>query len=65
MKPTLPLLTARFCAVAAFIPTLRRMSIGGRSLTDVDLTLLASVTQPEELAFVSLDLPKVDLKFVR
>lgn len=39
------------------IPTLRRLKLGGTSLTDSDLTSLAGATQLEELSFGILDLP--------
>lgn len=43
------------------IPTLRRLSIGGKSLTDDDLAALARMTQLEELAFENLELPEARL----
>lgn len=43
------------------VPTLRRLSIGGKSLTDADLGMLARMTQLEELSFESLDLPATRL----
>ncbi len=39
------------------VPTLRRLAIGGKPLTDADLTALAGVSQIEELSFENLDLP--------
>lgn len=39
------------------IPTLRRLQIEGKLLTDSDLNLLAQVTQLNELVFNGLDLP--------
>lgn len=43
------------------IPTLRRLQIDGKLLTDSDLNLLATVTQLKELAFNGLDLPEARL----
>jgi len=43
------------------IPTLRRLAVGGKSLTDADLAALARMTQLEELSFESLDLPETRL----
>jgi hypothetical protein len=39
------------------VPTLRRLAIGGKPLTDADLAALAGVNQVEELSFENLDLP--------
>ncbi|MCX7429794.1 MAG: hypothetical protein NTY17_02105 [Planctomycetia bacterium] len=39
------------------IPTLRRLKLGGTSLTDSEITALAGATQLEELSFGILDLP--------
>jgi hypothetical protein len=44
-------------AAVTSIPTLRRLKLGGTSLTDSDLTALAGATQLEELSFGILDLP--------
>ena len=44
-------------ATVKSIPTLRRLKLGGTSLTDSDLTALAGATQLEELSFGILDLP--------
>jgi hypothetical protein len=43
------------------IPTLRRLAIGGKPLTDADLVALAGVRQLEELSFENLDLPDTRL----
>ena len=44
-------------ATVKSIPTLRRLKLGGTSLTDSDLTALAGATRLEELSFGILDLP--------
>jgi len=46
-------------AIAAVksVPTLRRLKLGGTSLTDADIAALAGATQLEELSFGILDLP--------
>ena len=48
-------------ATVKSIPTLRRLSIGGKPLTDADLAALAGVNQLEELSFENLDLPDARL----
>ena len=40
------------------VPTLRRLAIGGKPLTDADLAALACISQLEELSFENLDLPE-------
>jgi len=42
---------------ARSIPTLRRFAVDGRTLTDADLTALASMTQLESLSLGDIDLP--------
>ena len=44
-------------ATVKSIPTLRRLKLGGTSLTDAEITALAGATQLEELSFGILDLP--------
>ena len=44
-------------AGARSIPTLRRFAVDGRTLTDADLTALASMTQLESLSLGDIDLP--------
>lgn len=48
-------------ATAKSIPTLRRLSTEGKSLTDADLALLAGLSQLEELTFENLDLSNTRL----
>jgi hypothetical protein len=44
-------------AGAKAIPTLRSFAMSGQTLTDVDLNVLASMTQLESLSLESIDLP--------
>jgi hypothetical protein len=46
---------------AKAIPTLRRFAMSGQTLTDADLTALASMTQLESLSLEGLDLPDARL----
>ena len=48
---------AEAIAGAKSIPTLRQFAMSGKTLTDADLTALASMTQLESLALESIDLP--------
>jgi len=48
---------AQAIAGARSIPTLRRFAVDGRTLTDADLTALASMTQLESLSLGDIDLP--------
>ncbi len=48
-------------AGARSIPTLRRFAIDGKTLTDVDLTALASMTQLESLSLGDIGLPDTRL----
>lgn len=52
-------------ATAKSIPTLRRLKLGGTSLTDSDLTSLAGATQFEELTVGILDLPDERLRLLQ
>ena len=49
--------SAEAIATLKSIPTLRRLSLGGKTLTDGDLASLAQVTQLVEISFENLDLP--------
>jgi hypothetical protein len=49
---------AQAIAGAKSIPTLRRFSMSGRTLTDADLAALAGVTQLESLSLEGLELPE-------
>jgi len=48
-------------AGAKSIPTLRRFAVDGKTLTDADLTTLASMTQLESLSIGDIDLPDARL----
>ena len=48
-------------AGARSIPTLRRFAVDGKTLTDADLTALASMTQLESLSLGDIDLPDTRL----
>jgi hypothetical protein len=48
-------------AGARSIPTLRRLAMDGKTLTDADLTALASMTQLESLSLGDIDLPDARL----
>ena len=48
-------------AGARSIPTLRRFAMDGKTLTDADLTALASMTQLESLSLGDIDLPDTRL----
>jgi hypothetical protein len=48
---------AQAIAGAKSIPTLRRFAMSGQTLTDADLTALASMTQLESLSLEGIDLP--------
>ena len=48
---------AQAIAGAKSIPTLRQFAMSGKTLTDADLTALASMTQLESLSLESIDLP--------
>ena len=48
-------------AGAKSIPTLRRFAMDGKTLTDADLTALASMTQLESLSLSALELPDTRL----
>jgi len=48
---------AQAIAGAKAIPTLRRFAMDGKTLTDADLTALASMTQLESLSLGDIDLP--------
>jgi hypothetical protein len=48
-------------AGAKSIPTLRRFAMDGKTLTDADLTALASMTQLESLSLGDIDLPDTRL----
>jgi hypothetical protein len=48
---------AQAIAGAKAIPTLRQFAMSGKTLTDSDLTALASMTQLESLSLESIDLP--------
>jgi hypothetical protein len=48
---------AQAIAGAKSIPTLRQFAMSGKTLTDTDLTALASMTQLESLSLESIDLP--------
>jgi hypothetical protein len=48
---------AQAIAGAKAIPTLRQFAMSGKTLTDADLTALASMTQLESLSLESIDLP--------
>ena len=48
-------------AGAKSIPTLRRFAMDGKTLTDADLTALASMTQLESLSLGDTDLPDTRL----
>jgi hypothetical protein len=52
---------AEAIAGARSIPTLRRFALDGKTLTDADLTALASMTQLESLSLGDIDLPDARL----
>ena len=52
---------AQAIAGAKLIPTLRRFAMDGTTLTDADLTALASMTQLESLSLGDIDLPDTRL----
>ena len=52
---------AQAIAGAKSIPTLRRFAMSGKTLTDTDLTSLASMTQLESLSLEDIDLPDTRL----
>jgi hypothetical protein len=52
---------AQAIAGAKSIPTLRRFAMDGKTLTDADLTALASMTQLESLSLGDIDLPDTRL----
>jgi hypothetical protein len=52
---------AQAIAGAKAIPTLRQFAMSGKTLTDTDLTALASMPQLESLSLESIDLPDTRL----